>query len=144
MFLLIIFQSEPAVVKPNEAEDRLDDLIKSLQKVSSATPTTLTSGSSSSSTSAAVSSNSSFKPSSSQQLLAGNSNPSPAAEDMIPNNQSGLASASLAKHLPLDNYKNNILKAKSQDENKKVGGNAMLSFPTTSTTSAPSIDDKSR
>lgn len=130
-------ESEPAVVKPNEAEERLDDLIKSLQKVSSATPTT---GSSSSSTSAAVSSISSFKPSS-QQLLAGNSNS--ATETMIPNNQSGLASTSLAKPLPLDNYKNNILKAKSQDENKKVGGNAMLSFPSTSTSTAPSIDDKS-
>ena len=104
------------MVKPNEAEERLDDLIKSLQKVSSATPTTLTSGSSSSSTSAAVSSISSFKPSSSQQILT-----NPSSENMIPNNQSGLASTSLAKPLPLDNYKNNILKAKSQDENKKVG-----------------------
>ena len=149
LFLIDLFslQSEPAVVKPNEAEERLDDLIKSLQKVSSATPTTLTSGSSSSSTSAAVSSISSFKPSSSsQQILAGNSNNPSSAETMIPNNQSGLASTSLAKPLPLDNYKNNILKAKSQDENKKVGGNAMLSFPTTSSSNSTttSIDDKSR
>ena len=67
----------------------------------------------------------------------------------IPNNQSGLASTSLAeRHLPLDNYKNNILKAKSQDENKKVGGQAMLSFPavlpTSSSAAVASIDDKSR
>ena len=67
----------------------------------------------------------------------------------IPNNQSGLASTSLAeRHLPLDNYKNNILKAKSQDENKKVGGQAMLSFPavlpTSSSSAVASIDDKSR
>ena len=66
----------------------------------------------------------------------------------IPNNQSGLASTSLAeRHLPLDNYKNNILKAKSQDENKKVGGQAMLSFPAvlpTSSSAVASIDDKSR
>jgi hypothetical protein len=70
----------------------------------------------------------------------------------IPNNQSGLASTSLAeRHLPLDNYKNNILKAKSQDENKKVGGQAMLSFPavlsttiSSSATVSASIDDKSR
>merc|ERR1719266_892751 len=66
----------------------------------------------------------------------------------IPNNQSGLASTSLAeRHLPLDNYKNNILKAKSQDENKKVGGQAMLSFPavlpTSSSAAVASIDDKS-
>ena len=59
----LIFQSEPVVVKPNEAGERLDDLIKSLQKVSSATPTTLSKSSSSSSSSAAVSStSSSFKP----------------------------------------------------------------------------------
>ena len=59
----VIFQSEPVVVKPNEAGERLDDLIKSLQKVSSATPTTLSKSSSSSSSSAAVSStSSSFKP----------------------------------------------------------------------------------
>ena len=51
------------MVKPNEAGERLDDLIKSLQKVSSATPTTLSKSSSSSSSSAAVSStSSSFKP----------------------------------------------------------------------------------
>jgi cytoskeletal protein RodZ len=62
-FLFLIFQSEPVVVKPNEAGERLDDLIKSLQKVSSATPTTLSKSSSSSSSSAAVSStSSSFKP----------------------------------------------------------------------------------
>lgn len=73
---------------------------------------------------------------------------------MIPNNQSGLASTSSAKQpLPLDNYKNNILKAKSQDENKKVGGNAMLSFSSTSPSTGASAaqpavtdspDDKSR
>ena len=57
---------------------------------------------------------------------------------MIPNNQSGLQSSSV-KPLPPDNYKNNILKAKSQDENKKVGGNAMLSFSNPS-----SNEEKSR
>ena len=63
MCFFLIFQSEPVVVKPNEAGERLDDLIKSLQKVSSATPTTLSKSSSSSSSSAAVSStSSSFKP----------------------------------------------------------------------------------
>ena len=123
-------------MKPNEAEERLDDLIKSLQKVSAATPTTSPPTISSSSAAAAstAASISSFKsPSSSETPV------------MIPNNQSGLASTSTAKPLPLDNYKNNILKAKSQDENKKVGGNAMLSFPTTSSSVAvASIDDKSR
>ena len=63
MCFFLVFQSEPVVVKPNEAGERLDDLIKSLQKVSSATPTTLSKSSSSSSSSAAVSStSSSFKP----------------------------------------------------------------------------------
>lgn len=141
-------ESEPVVVKPNEAGERLDDLIKSLQKVSSATPTTLSKSSSSSSSSAAVSStSSSFKP---QPLPSGGAAEAAAMVNhmQIPNNQSGLASTSLAeRHLPLDNYKNNILKAKSQDENKKVGGQAMLSFPavlpTSSSAAVASIDDKS-
>ena len=64
--------------------------------------------------------------------------PSSPPEVMIPNNQSGLQSSSV-KPLPPDNYKNNILKAKSQDENKKVGGNAMLSFSNPS-----SNEEKSR
>ena len=128
-------------IKPNEApaptsdaENRLDDLIKSLQKVSVAS----TSAASSVST---VTSATSFKPST--------------TNSEIPNNQSGLASTTSTK-LPLDNYKNNILKAKSQDENKKVGGNAMLSFSSSaaaattaatassSTTSTVAGDDKSR
>ena len=59
---------------------------------------------------------------------------------MIPNNH--VASTASPAKMPLDNYKNNILKAKSQDENKKVGGNAMLSFSTS--TSTPVTDEKSR
>lgn len=90
----VVVPPEPPVVEAAAAENRLDDLIKSLNK---------------------------DKP----------------PEDMIPNNQS----AASASKLPLDNYKNNILKAKSQDENKKVGGNAMLSF-STPTTLTP--EDKSR
>ncbi len=91
-----------------DAENRLDDLIKSLQKASTAEPS--------------ATSTSLDQP------------------DMVPNNQSGLAiSGASAKPLPLDNYKNNILKAKSNDENKKVGGNAMPNY-STSTFS----DEKSR
>ena len=103
----------------DEAESRLDDLIKSLQKTS--TPVKSGEG--------GVASASSFKPPT--------SGTSP--EVMIPNNQSGLATSSSVKPLPPDNYKNNILKAKSQDENKKVGGNAMLSFSNSS-----SHEEKSR
>ena len=62
---------------------------------------------------------------------------------MIPNNT--VASTASPAKMPLDNYKNNILKAKSQDENKKVGGNAMLSFATSSSSSAAVTDtEKSR
>ena len=100
----------------DEAESRLDDLIKSLQKTS--TPVKAGEGGATS-----------FKPPT--------SGTSP--EVMIPNNQSGLATSSSVKPLPPDNYKNNILKAKSQDENKKVGGNAMLSFSNPS-----SHEEKSR
>ena len=60
-------------------------------------------------------------------------------EVMIPNNQSGMANSSSVKPLPPSEMKNNILKAKSQDENKKVGGNAMLSFSNSS-----SHEEKSR
>jgi len=59
--------------------------------------------------------------------------------ETIPNNH--VASTASPAKMPLDNYKNNILKAKSQDENKKVGGNAMLSFSTS--TSTPVTDEKS-
>lgn len=119
--------AEPVVeeTENKDAENRLDDLIKSLQKVSTATPTPVAVAAATTVTST-----------------------------MIPNNQSGLASTTSAKQpLPLDNYKNNILKAKSQDENKKVGGNAMLSFSSTSpstgasatsATDATTPDDKSR
>ena len=103
----------------DEAESRLDDLIKSLQKTS--TPVKSGEG--------GAASASSFKPPT--------SGTSP--EVMIPNNQSGLATSTSVKPLPPDNYKNNILKAKSQDENKKVGGNAMLSFSNSS-----SHEEKSR
>ena len=93
-----------------DAENRLDDLIKSLQKASTAEPS----------------------PTSTSTSLD--------QPDMVPNNQSGLAiSGASAKPLPLDNYKNNILKAKSNDENKKVGGNAMPNYSTSSFS-----DEKSR
>ena len=64
----------------------------------------------------------------------------PPPEVMIPNNQSGMANSSSVKPLPPSEMKNNILKAKSQDENKKVGGNAMLSF----SNSSSSKEEKSR
>jgi hypothetical protein len=115
----------------DNAENRLDDLIKSLQKVSTSAAA---STASTASTATVLTTSSSF----------------------IPNNQSAAASAATsAKPLPLDTYKNNILKAKSQDENKKVGGNAMLSFSTEAAsvasvaspvgqTSSSVLDDKSR
>lgn len=66
----------------------------------------------------------------------------------MPNNQNILASTPTSKPLPLDNYKNNILKAKARDENKKVGGNAMLSFSSSGTgpasTAASTAEDISR
>ena len=103
--------------RPTEAENRLDDLIKSLQKQ----PIT---------TSTATSTVTSFNPQSSV-----------IESEMIPNNT--VASTASPAKMPLDNYKNNILKAKSQDENKKVGGNAMLSFATSSS-AAVTDTEKSR
>ena len=115
IFIRLIF----SVLLTDEAENRLDDLIKSLQKTSTPIKTD----------GAPAITSSSFKPS---------SPPENCPQVMIPNNQSGLQSSSV-KPLPPDNYKNNILKAKSQDENKKVGGNAMLSFSNPS-----SNEEKSR
>lgn len=103
-----------------EAENRLDDLIKSLQKVSTASASTTTS------------TVTSFMPQAAATVVT--------ESEMIPNNH--VASTASPAKMPLDNYKNNILKAKSQDENKKVGGNAMLSFSTS--TSTPVTDEKSR
>ena len=110
-----------------EAENRLDDLIKSLQKVSTSEATAKAA--------AAASATTSFMPGNATAASATTSE-----SEMIPNNTVA-ATASPAK-MPLDNYKNNILKAKSQDENKKVGGNAMLSFSTATSTTV--TDEKSR
>ena len=117
------------------AENRLDDLIKSLQKVT--TTSHVTSGVTSSTTSSAFNSSA---------VVA-----SAVATADIPNNQlSAAGSTGVKTPLPLDNYKNNILKAKAQDENKKVAGNAMLSFSTqpevagVGTGSASAAEDKSR
>jgi hypothetical protein len=90
-------------------------LIKSLQKASSEAATTPIESSTPTAAATVASSLTSFKPAAE-------------AAEMVPNNQSGLSTATSAKPRPPDNYKNNILKAKSQDENKKVGGNAMFAY----------------
>ena len=110
-----------------EAENRLDDLIKSLQKVSTSEATAKAA--------TATSTTTSFMPGNATAASATTSE-----SEMIPNNT--VASTASPAKMPLDNYKNNILKAKSQDENKKVGGNAMLSFSTATSTTV--TDEKSR
>ena len=110
---------EPPVEQTGET--RLDDLIKSLQKGSEESQVQPPSPASSGPSSAAATVLSHLDGS-----ALGADNPN--NKEMIPNNKSSVVSGARAQ-LPPDTYKNNILKAKTCDENKLASSSQGSSGP---------------